>query len=74
MVLLLSLVTSSYVYSQMVLMSELVSSRGAWRRFPGGIEMDRQSMKKAAPHFSNISYFCVRRISPFCVSFIVHFT
>lgn len=70
----LPLVTSSSVYSEIVLMSELVSTRGGWRRFPGGIELDRQNTKKAVPHFDNISYFCVRRINPFCDSFIVHFT
>lgn len=68
------LVTSSHVYSEIVLMSELVSMRGGWRRFPCGIEWDRQNMKKAVPHFNNICYFCVRRINPFCDSFIVHFT
>lgn len=70
----LPLVTSSHVYLEIVLMSELVSMRGGWRRFPGEIELDRQNMKKTIPHLDNIFYFCVRRINPFRDSFIVHFS
>lgn len=32
-------------------MNEVVNTRGEWRRFPGGIELDRQNMNKAEPLF-----------------------
>lgn len=36
---------------------ELVSTRGGWRRFPGGIGPGRKNMKKAVPQLTLITFF-----------------
>lgn len=49
---------------------ELVSTRGGWRRFPGGIGLDRKNIKKAAPQLTLMTfYFCVKRINLFLCFF-----